>query len=829
MREYLTGWNTLVYTYQTANQFRYNAGIRGSAFPGRGGPIVWANMGRCKPFPPRGPTSRWAGRDGCDMLAGQSADDGPLNSSRRKGYETMNRKPLLFIMLYGVLSVHEYTDTAARPAARPRADEKLTVERIYGRAPLLSPLPSGIRWAGKSGAVSYIEKRGEGDDKQSFLVIRDVPSGRERTVCITDTVSVPEDLQKSTESKFKVGSYRWDDKGERIVFTFGGDLFTLEGNSGRVRRRTQSEGEERDPVFSPDGGEIAYTRDHDLFVLDLEDDQEVPLTATGCDTVLNGILDWVYMEELYTRGDRRSFHWSPDGRRLALLQMRESRVPRFPIVDWQKTQPETDLQHYPKAGDPNPVARVGIVRAEGGDIVWADTDTRDGSYIARLYWLGDSRGVAIEKLNRAQDTLTLMFADAESGEISVVFEETDSAWVNLNYLEHFYETKRCFLWGSERSGHQHLYLYNMDGSLARQLTRGDWEVTSLDGVDEKRGRVYFTANKSNILDRQLFEVSDRGGEIRQITAGEGTHRVTMSPDNRYFVDRFSSEKRPTVVSVYSVKGDKIFELADRMTPELAKMERPLPEFFTFESPAGVLYHCSIIKPADFDPGVQYPVIVYVYGGPHAQVVRRSWSSSGLWHSMMAEKGFIVFSLDNRGSYGRGKKWEDAILRNLGHYELEDQLAGVDYLRTLPYVDPERIGIWGWSYGGFMTLTALFKAPEVFGAGVAVAPVTDWRLYDSIYTERYMKLPEDNEEGYRTSAPINYAGGYRGELLLMHGDADDNVHFQNSVQLVKKLIDAGRDFEFMMYPQKTHGISGPVSRVFLFNKVTEFFEEKLLDR
>jgi dipeptidyl-peptidase-4 len=734
----------------------------------------------------------------------------------------MKRNLLLFITLGALV----YTFAYAAAGPRPRADDNLTVERIFGKPSLLAPLPEGIQWVGDSKGVSYIEKQGEGDDAQHVFLIREVPSGTERVVCIPDTVAIPDDLRESDDDTFEVGSYTWGDPGDRIVFTYGGDLFTLERQSGRIRRWTSTDGTERNPVFSPSGKEMAYTRDHDLFVMRLDGGGELRLTTTGSDTVLNGILDWVYMEELFTRGNRRSFYWSPDGSRLAFMEIREGPVPRFPIVDWLETHPDPEMQRYPKAGDPNPIVRVGMVRADGGDVVWADTDTSDDSYIARLYWLGDSRGVAIEKLNRAQDTLTVMFADAATGDISVVFEESDPAWVNVNYLKHYYETERRFVWGSERTGHQHLYLYNMDGTLARELTWGDWEVTSLDGVDEKGGRVYFTANKSNLLERHLFAVSDRGGEIEQLTRGEGMHRVTMSPDNRYFIDRFSSERRPTAVSVFSVEGKQLFEIGDRMTPELEAMDRALPEFITIESESGIEYTCSIIKPVPFDPAGKYPVIVYVYGGPHAQVVSRRWSTSGLWHSMMAAKGYVVFSLDNRGSYGRGKKWEDHIIKNLGHYELQDQVAGVDYLRTLPYVDAERIGVWGWSYGGYMTLMALFKAPEVFKAGVAVAPVTDWHLYDSIYTERYMKLPQDNEDGYTSASPINFVDAFQGELLLMHGDADDNVHVQNSIQLVKKLIDAGKDFDFMVYPQKAHGISGPQSRVFLFNKMTNFFDEHL---
>ena len=718
--------------------------------------------------------------------------------------------------------------TSSPAASGPAGIEDLTVERIYGKRSLLSDLPSGIHWVGNSKGVSYLEKLGDDDESQKAFIIRSVPKGERRVVCVPDTVAIPEDLRKSDDAKFKIGSYSWDKKGERIVFTFGGDLFTMEGKSGQIARRTQTEGKERNPVFSPDRKKVAYTRDNDLYVMSLDTDDEIRLTETGCDSVLNGILDWVYMEELYTRGNKRSFYWSPDSERLAFLQMRESPVPQFPIVDWMEINPELEMQRYPKPGEANPIVRVGIVSAGGGDVVWADTDTRDDSYIARLNWLGGSRGVAIEKLNRAQDELTLLFVDARNGGISVVFEETDKTWVNLNYLKHYYEKHRQFLWGSERSGHQHLYLYNMDGSLIRPITSGNWEVTSLDGVNESKRRLYFTANKSNVMERQLYEVSEKGGEVRQITSEEGHHSVTMSPDNKYFIDKFTSEKRPTVVSVHDIKGNKLFEIADRMTPELAAMERPVPEFIKFKSGAGIDYYCAITKPANFNRLQKYPVIVYVYGGPHAQLVRRGWSGSSLWHSMMAAKGYIIFTLDNRGSYGRGKQWEDPILENLGRVELEDQLAGVEYLRSLPYVDADRIGIWGWSYGGFMTLTALFKAPDVFKAGTAVAPVTDWRLYDSIYTERYMKSPADNEEGYETASPINFVDDFQGKLLVMHGDADDNVHAQNSFQLLEKLIDAGKSVDFMVYPQKTHGIRGEEARVFLFTKMTEFFDRHLLD-
>ncbi len=707
----------------------------------------------------------------------------------------------------------------------PAAPAHLTVEQIYGSPSLLEKIPSSIRWAGKRHAVSYITNVSFEDSTHRALVVRTVPAGKETILCIPDTAAVPEDLATSDDTRLRIAMYSWDKQGRRVVFSSAGELFTLDAKTRRIERRTHAPGRERDPSFSPDGKKIAFSRDNDLFVVNLDDNTEVRLTATGSDSVLNGILDWVYMEELFTRGHVKSFWWSPDSKRLAFLEIREHPVPEFPLVDWIPLHATYKLQHYPKAGDPNPIVRVGMVNAGGGEITWADTDTSDDSYIARVYWLGDSRSVAIEKLNRAQDQLDLLFASAKSGRIEEVFQETSPTWVNINYLKHYYENKRQFVWGSERDGHSHLYLYNLDGTVIRQLTRGNWEVTALNGVDEKRGKIYFTANEGDIRERHLYVVPERGGTIRRITRQSGTHSVTLSTDRRYYIDRFSTAARPSRVAVYDIKGKEVFELGDRMGEKLRAIKRPTPEFFTIERDSRT-YYCMITRPADFDPGRRYPVIVYVYGGPHAQVVRNAWSRHHLWHSMMAQRGYIVFSLDNRGSFGRGKAWEDAVLRNFGQHELEDQLAGVEYLKEQPWVDPDRIGVWGWSFGGYMTLMSLFKAPDVFRAGVSVAPVSDWHLYDSIYTERYMKRPADNEEGYAESAPLNFVDGYAGRLLLMHGDADDNVHVQNSIKLVRKLIDAGKDFDLMIYPQKYHGISGSKNRVHLYRKMTAFFDRYL---
>lgn len=708
-------------------------------------------------------------------------------------------------------------------AASPAVAGELTIESIYGKPSLLRPIPASVEWLGNSRGVSFVRKS-ESDPPRSELVLRDVPSGRERTVLAADTVAVPEDLK----GPFSIGAHQWNRAGNRAVFTFGGDVFMLDP-AGRITRVTDSDGTEKDPVFSPNGRRLAFTRDNDLYTIDLSADRypETRLTTTGADSVLNGILDWVYMEELFTRGDVRAHWWSPDGERLAFLEFSEEPVPTYPIVDQIPVEATAAFQRYPKPGDANPVVRVGIVASAGGPVTWVDTDTRDDSYVARVYWTGDGRSVAIEKLNRAQDHWTLLFADANTGRTSVIMEETSPTWVNVTYARHYFAHKHQFLMGSERSGHHQLYLFNMEGSLIRPVTQGKWEVLELDGIDEKNGRVYFTANEGSVLEQHLFRVNDSGKNMKRITSEEGTHDVTMSPDCKYFVDRFSSHVRPTRISVHRNDGKELFDVADQMSPELAAMRIPTPEFFTIED-QGRVYYCRLFKPLAFDPTQKHPAIVYVYGGPHSQVVRKVWSRHDLWHAYMADRGYLIFSIDNRGSAGRGKAWEEPLFKQLGTIELEDQLVGVDYLKSQPFVDPDRIGVWGWSYGGTMALNSMFRAPDTFRAGVSVAPVSDWRLYDSIYTERYMKRPQDNEDGYTEASTLTHASKLDDPLLVMQGDADDNVHVQNSIALARKLIDAGKDFDFMVYPQKEHGIAGSADRTHLYRKMTAFFDRHLKD-
>jgi dipeptidyl-peptidase-4 len=746
---------------------------------------------------------------------------------------------IILILLQGT-AARATTESSPSPTARAQTDQAvpdsgeklLTIDAIFSTPSLTGRAPRAIRWMADSRAVSYLMTveegdSAEGDSKETHFMMAKLRDGKRQTLCVVDTIPVPEDLQSDEDTKFSFGSYVWAEEGDLAVFRFKGDIFTLNAETSEVVRRTKSDVKEANVTFAPSGRALAFTRDHDIWALDLETGRETQLTTTGSDSLLNGVLDWVYMEELFTRGDVQGYWWSPDSRAVAYLQIDESPVKEFPIVDFSEVYNTAEMQHYPKAGAPNPIVRVGVYRFENGETQWMNVDTGDDSYIARVYWLGDSRHIAIERLNRDQDELRLLFADVSTGEVREVLTESKDTWINATYMKHYYERGDKFVWASDRGGRTHLYLFKNDGSLQRQLTDGAWEVTVLNAVDEKRGHIYFTALEKSLLERHLYRVGENGKGFRRVTRRDGTHSVTFSPDYKYYIDRYSNTTTPTATSVHDATGKLLFTLYDSSEAEIADYNLPATEFITIQSREGLEFQCSMIRPLDFNPQGKYPVLIYVYGGPHAQVVRNRWGGSRyLWHAYMAQNGYIVFSLDNRGSFGKGPAWENPVLKNLGNYELADQIAGVEYLKSLPYVDESRIGIWGWSYGGYMTCLAMFKAPGVFAAGASVAPVSDWRLYDSIYTERYMKQPDDNEEGYEDGSPINFVDGLEGPFLLVHGTSDDNVHMANSMRLIEELIDNGKDFELMLYPGKLHGISGNTARVHLFNMLTKFFEQHI---
>ncbi len=593
---------------------------------------------------------------------------------------------------------------------------------------------------------------------------------------------------------------------------------------------TNDEETEADPHFSPDGQRIAFIKNHNIHALNIETGIDVPLTTDGKEHIHVGQFDWVYQEEFEIR---TGFFWAPDSRHIAFFQLNETEVPEFPIVDFVPVDNEVQSMRYPKAGDMNSIVRVGVVSIDNPRIVWFDIGDETDIYIPRIRWLPDGQNLAIYRLNRAQNRLELMLGDVASGSTRTVLVEEDSnGWIDVYDDFTFLSDSERFIWSSNRDGFKHLYLYDISGQLIRQLTQGNWEVDSLVAVDEESELVYFSAGKENVWERHLYKVDLNGEGLTRLSEKEGWHSIDMNPSCEYYLDSFSDFTTPTIVSLYSSDGKMldIVEPNEAVNQALKEYRLSRPDFLSFETEYGVQLNALMIKPPDFDPSKKYPVLIYVYGGPGSQAVVNTWDADSrrrqLWHQMMAQNGYIIFTVDNRGTGGRGKDWMKVVYHQLGNFEVQDQIAGVEYLRKLSYVDSTRIGIWGWSYGGYVTLMCMLKGGDYFKVGIAVAPPTDWRNYDTIYTERYMGRPQDNPEGYTKSSAMSYAKDLKGKLLLIHGTSDDNVHMSNSMQLIYAFENARVPFDMMVYPRELHHIDDKEARSHLFDLISNYVVQNL---
>ncbi len=725
----------------------------------------------------------------------------------------------------------------ALQAQQPQG-KALTVERIYGRPNLAGELLSGVEWSPNGKLISYLHRTGEGAAAKTDIWVLDVATGQERELVNSEKVGAliaagaPSRGQQTGLGRVAPQRYLWAPGGDALLFVSQGDLYWFDLKTQAPKKLTSAPEGTKSPIedskISPDGRWVSFVRDFDLWVVNVAGGQEKRLTEGGREELMNGQLDWVYPEELDIR---TAYWWSPDSTQIAYLQMDERPVTKYPLVNYLSYTGEMHTMRYPKAGDANPVVRVGVVAVGGSDSVpaprWMDLGSDSNIYVARVDWLRDSKRLAIQRLNRAQNRLELLFADAASGRAEVVLTETDKYWVNLHDDLYFFADGRRFLWSSERDGFRHLYLYDAGGKLLKQLTHGNWEVSSLAGVDEKQGVVYFTATQKSPIERHLYSVALDGSGFARISREDGWHSVTLAPDATHYLDMFSTALTPPRRELHRADGSLQSTMKARTPPQLDEYRLQRVDFFPVPGADGTPLQAMMIKPAGFDPSRKYPVIVNLYGGPHGQVVRNAWGGANfLWHQMMAQKGFIIFSVDNRGMAARGHAFEAPIYHQMGKVELADQVAGVNHLKSLPYVDGSRIGIWGWSYGGYMTCTAMLNASDVFKAGFAGAPVTDWRQYDTIYTERYMGLPQENGEGYQQSAPATHAANLKGKLLIAHAIGDDNVHFGNTVELLEKLVQSGHYPEVMPFAGRGHGISDPPARIQIFRRVTQFFLDNL---
>jgi dipeptidyl-peptidase-4 len=718
----------------------------------------------------------------------------------------------------------------AQQSAAAAVGKALTVERIYSQPSLSGRLTRGLVWTPDGKQLGYFETKGAGKEAKTELWVMDAASGERRLLVAADKLEsvLPVDTSRPTQAtglgRRAPSQYQWAPDGAGILFQGPMALAWLDVKSRMGRTLVSGKGTIADPKISPDGRFVSFVRDHNVWLVNLYDGKERAITQGGTEEIRKGELDWVYPEELEIK---TAYWWAPDSSAIAYLEMDEHKVTQYPLVDFSSPGGEAEMERYPVAGGANPVVRVFVVPLDGGDPRAMDTSTETDIYIPRVNWLTDSKHLAIQRLNRAQTTLDLLITDTQTGKTRTVLSETDPFWINVSDDLHFLNDGKRFLWSSERSGYRHLYLYDLDGKQLAQLTKGEWEVSALDAVDEVKSFVYFTATEKSPLERHLYRVALDSSGFTRLSKNEGTHAALFAPNAAAFYDTYSNAATPPRQDLLRADGSHVAVINENKIAELADYHLSLPEARSVTSLDGVQLNAAMIKPPDFHPEKKYPVLVCTYGGPHAQVVRNAWGGANfMWHQLMAQKGYIIFLLDNRGSAGRGHAFESPLHLRLGGQELSDQRDGVKYLKSLPYVDANRIGIWGWSYGGHMTLHALFEAGDDFKVGFAGGPVTDWRYYDSIYTERYLGLPQKNEKGYQDSSPVKYAAQLKGKLLIAHGTGDDNVHYANTLSVINDLIEAGKYVEVLAFPGRGHGVTDPPARRVLMQRVTQFFLDNL---
>jgi dipeptidyl-peptidase 4 len=712
--------------------------------------------------------------------------------------------------------------------------QELTLESIFAPAGITGRSPDTIRWSPDGKKVSYIVHAEQGEKADLYFV--DAASGKPAVLVSAEKIasmaerasSTKDDRERDNRARYHVAGYHWAPDSEHILFDANGQLWYYTVATGTAVPLSSAEDGAGDPKFSGDGKRLAYIRGHNLVVRPVDGSLEKALTSDTSEDLLNGEVDWVYSEELDVRSN---YFWSPDSKNIVFLQMNEAKVPTYPITDFIPQHPTVSQEKYPKVGDPNPEVRLGVVSSNGGSVKWITlTDNKD-IYIPRFGWVRD--GVIWAKVfNRAQNQLDLYFIDAESGKSRRVLSEKDEDWIEIDDNFEILKSGDKFIWSSWRDGHTHLYLYSFDkanplgadAKLQNQITKGDFEVFSIDGIDEATGTLYINTNFADDRQRRLCSVKLDGSGFQDLSKGTGTTEVTMAPDTKNFVASYSSRTTsPLMEFCRTGKGcDVLWK-----SKTIDGYNLVLPQFVDFKADDGTVLRGEIYLPPT-SSGKKIPLLNNPYGGPGGQSVRDAWGGTNLYfNNLLMRDGIAVLVVDNRGMASRGRKFATAIRHNLGEIELKDQLTAIDQaLQKFPQLDGSRLGWWGWSYGGFMTLNAMTHSDR-FIAGVSVAPVTDFLDYDSIYTERYEGMVPENAAAYKRSSLINSAGNLHGHLLEVHGTSDDNVHMQNTMQMINAFIAAGKQFDLQLYPRKTHGISGQSTRVHLYTRIREHFRREIL--
>ncbi len=730
-------------------------------------------------------------------------------------------------------------DTTNDPATPELSLESVVTHPLPGMA-----IPGAIAWSPDDRLITYLYSPDRGLMRQLYAFD---PASGERQLLLApvdggateENMSLEEQLRRERLRQRELGvtQYVWARRTNRILVPLRGDIYVQDGLDAPLRKIVDSNGVPAlNPQLSPDGNSVAYVQDSELYVVSIDDastgnaaPRQLTSGARGTGKT-NGLAEYVAQEEMARRA---GFWWSHDSAWLAFEAADETHIPIYRIVHQGKDATGARAQEdhrYPFAGAPNARVRLGVVSATGGDPVWMDLGAEQDIYLARVQWLPDgSLSAQIE--NREQSRLDLLRFDPRTGERRELLHETSEVWINLHQI--FRPLRRgahagSLIWASERDGFQHLYLYDQNGELIRQLTRGEWMVDSLAGVDEVRGLVYFTATRESPLETHLYAVSLDGGEPRKITAAPGKHAVVLDHACARFVDTHDSLSQPPTITLRSLDdGALLATIFDERDPRVGELALDPPELVSIQSRDGVTLHGAIFRPsARFGPG-PHPAIIQVYGGPHAQTVTNSWSLTiAMRAQYLRSQGFLVFLLDNRGSARRGLAFEGALKHHMGGIEVDDQVDGVRWLVAQGLADAERVGIYGWSYGGYMAAICLARAPETFKVAVAGAPVTHWDGYDTHYTERYMGTPQSNLQGYSESSVPDHVGTITGKLMLIHGLIDENVHFRHTARLINALIKARKPYDLFLFPDERHMPRVLADRVYMEERIRDYFVEHL---
>ena len=703
--------------------------------------------------------------------------------------------------------------------------QKITVENIYGGA---------FRAKGMDKLQSL-------KNTNQYTVLNVDQAGRTMQIDLYDFATLKKvsnliDTKNHKELQDGIDSYTFDASEKKILIacnsnqifrhSFTADYFLYDIASKSLTKLVDFQIQE--PTFSPDGTKIAYAKENNLYVYDVASKKSTAVTTDGKkNAVINGITDWVYEEEF---AFVRAFDWSKDSKKLAYIRFDESQVPEFSMSIFKKDlYPTIETFKYPKAGEKNSVVSLHIYDAAGNTSKKVDLGNYNDFYIARMQWTNDNNTLSAQVLNRHQDNLDLLFVDGTTAVAKVVLNEKDKAYVdvtdNLTFLK-----DNSFIWTSEKDGFNHIYVYDKTGKLKNQVTKGNWEIVSYYGFDEKTKTIFYQSTENGSINRDIYRIGLDGKNKTRLTTKVGTSAATFSPNFQYFITTFSSNLQPTTYTLNEAKTGKeiqVIENNQALADKLKAYNLPAKEFFVLKTAKGNELNAWILKPKDFDPSKKYPVFMYQYSGPGSQQVNNDWNNSDdYWFLSLTQQGYIVACVDGRGTGFKGADFKKVTQKELGKYEVEDQIDAAKVIGEYPYVDASRIGIFGWSYGGFMASNCIFQGNDVFKMAIAVAPVTNWRFYDSVYTERYMQTPEENASGYDQNSPINHVSKLKGKFLLIHGSGDDNVHVQNSMQMMEALIQANKQFDSQIYPDKNHGIYGGKTRIQLYNKMTNFIKENL---